>query len=274
MIFPAELPTFIAAERAILQKFSEIFLVIWKDFCKIERSHTMNAGGMTQTHFASDPDELAPTRQSLLERLRDLDDNASWQEFFDTYWKLIYCAAAKAGLSDTEAEEVVQETVIGVARNMECFRYDPRQCSFKGWLMHVTERRIIDHLRKRQTRPRSFEPLSADTSTHDDAPQIPDPAAARAFEGMWEEEWQKNLVDAAMERVKRTVKAEHYQIFYLSTVKNMAARDIGQLLGISAAKVYVVSHRVARLAKREVQMLAKDAGSGTGRSPERSPRRL
>src|SRR3954462_12547982 len=106
---------------------------------------------MTRHAAFSRPSELAPTRATLLERLRNLDDHASWQDFFDTYWKLIYCAAVKSGLSDHEAEEVVQETVIGVARKMETFRYEPQICSFKGWLMHVTRRRIIDHLRKRRT---------------------------------------------------------------------------------------------------------------------------
>ena len=218
----------------------------------------MNVAGMAKTHFAYGPDgELVPTRQSLLERLRDLDDHASWQEFFDTYWKLIYCAAIKFGLSDQEAEEVVQETIIGIARKMETFHYEPETCSFKGWLMHVTQRRIIDRLRKRQTQPQAFTPLHSDTTTSGTGLQIPDAAAERAFEGMWSEEWEKNLVDAAMERVKRRVSPEHYQIFYLHSVKNMPARDIGKLLGVSAAKVYVVRHRVAHLVKNEVKMLEK-----------------
>ena len=69
----------------------------------------MNMAAMTKSRFASGPaGELVPTRRSLLERLRDLDDHASWQEFFDTYWKLIYCAAVKFGLSDSEAEEAAE----------------------------------------------------------------------------------------------------------------------------------------------------------------------
>jgi len=218
----------------------------------------MDVAEMAKIRIASGSDgELVPTRQSLLERLRNLDDHDAWQEFFDTYWKLIYCAAIKFGLSDSEAEEVVQETIIGVARKMETFRYEPHTCSFKGWLMHVTQRRIIDRLRKRQTQPQSFTPLQSDTTTSGMAPQIPDAAAEQAFEGMWAEEWEKNLVDAAMERVKRRVNPEHYQIFYLHIVKNMAARDIGKLLGVSAAKVYVVQHRVAHLIRREVRVLEK-----------------
>jgi RNA polymerase sigma-70 factor (ECF subfamily) len=222
----------------------------------------MNIGEMTKPDLASGPRELAPTRESLLERLRDLDDHRSWQEFFDTYWKLIYCAAVKGGLSDDEAEEVVQETVIGVARRMDRFVYDPRACSFKGWLMHVTRCRIIDHLRKRQTRARALVPLTADTGTGGGG-GVADPAAERGFAELWDGEWQKNLVDAAMERVKRRVDPEHYQIFYLHSVKNMSGKDIGELLGITAAKVYMVRLRIARQVKREVQELARRENLGT-----------
>ncbi len=204
-------------------------------------------------------DELAPTRETLLERLRNLDDRASWQEFFDTYWKLLYCAALKSGLSDQEAEDVVQETIIGVARNMENFRYEPENCSFKGWLMHIARRRIIDRLRKRQTRPREFLPVPADTASTNAGPQLVDTAAERAFESVWEAEWEKNLIDAAMERVKHTVKPEHYQIFYLHSVKDLPARQIAGLLHITTAKVYVVQHRVARLVRSQVEVLKRES---------------
>jgi RNA polymerase sigma-70 factor (ECF subfamily) len=221
----------------------------------------MNVAEMTKMRpdAAKTGSELVPTRRTLLERLRDLDDHDSWQEFFDTYWKLIYCAAVKAGLSDSEAEDAVQETIIGVARRMPEFRYEPGVCSFKGWLMHVTRRRIIDHLRKRQTR--QAQPLPSDTATQELGLQIPDTAAERAFAEVWEQEWEKNLVDAALERVKRVVKPEHYQIFYLHSVKNMPARDIGQLLGVSAAKVYVVKHRLARLVKQAARRLEREEAS-------------
>jgi RNA polymerase sigma-70 factor (ECF subfamily) len=200
--------------------------------------------------------ELAPTRATLLERLRDLQDHASWQQFFDTYWKLIYCAAIKSGLSDQEAEEVVQETIIGVARNMETFEYRPESCSFKGYLMHITRRRIIDRLRKHGKRP-LFVPLTPGTDTSEPGMQLVDEAGEKAFTQVWNEEWEKNVIDAALERVKKAVKPDHYQIFYLYGVKKMPLKKVCELLNISAAKVYVVQHRVARMVKREVQTLAK-----------------
>ncbi|MCI0541811.1 MAG: hypothetical protein L0Z50_41980, partial [Verrucomicrobiales bacterium] len=69
------------------------------------------------------------TRRTLVDRLKDLDDQRSWQDFFDTYWRLIYGTARKAGLTESEAEEVVQETVITMARKMNDFQYDPQRCT-------------------------------------------------------------------------------------------------------------------------------------------------
>ncbi len=221
---------------------------------------------MAKSQLVPVPDELAPTRLSLLERLRDMDDKGSWQEFFDTYWKLIYCAAVKGGLSDAEAEDVVQETIIGIARNMENFRYQPEVCSFKGWLMRLTRCRIIDHLRKSPAAKYAFIPLpnepQTETETEDHLSResraaVVSSTSEAAFEDLWDQEWQKNLVDAAMERVKRKVAPEHYQIFYLHSVKGMPARHISELFGASMTKIYVVRHRIARLVKREVRALER-----------------
>src|SRR2546423_11710705 len=95
------------------------------------------------------PFDPIPTRHSLLNRLKDWGDQTSWQEFFDTYWRLIYNVAVKTGLSDTEAQEVVQETVIAVAKNISGFKADPAHGSFSAWLMHTTRWRIADQFRKR-----------------------------------------------------------------------------------------------------------------------------
>src|SRR2546426_3139581 len=97
----------------------------------------------------NDDDEIIPTRQSLLSRLKDWSDQESWKVFFDTYWKLIYASAIRAGLTEAEAQDVVQETVIGVCRNIPKLEYNPAKGSFKKWLMRQTQWRVMDQLRKR-----------------------------------------------------------------------------------------------------------------------------
>ena len=95
-------------------------------------------------------EDFLPTRTSLLRRLKQWEDQESWRDFFDTYWKLIYSAAVKAGLNDAEAQDVVQDTVIAVAKKIEDFKYDPAVDSFKGWLLYLTRKRVALHYRKRE----------------------------------------------------------------------------------------------------------------------------
>src|SRR5215510_13920568 len=98
-------------------------------------------------------DELLPTRQSLILRLRNWDDQESWRDFFNTYWKLIYGVAIKSGLSDAAAQDVVQDTIVSLATSLREGRYDSANGSFKNWLFTVTRRRIADHFRRAQARP-------------------------------------------------------------------------------------------------------------------------
>src|SRR5690242_1250894 len=93
-------------------------------------------------------DSLFPTRQSLLSRLRDVQDQEGWREFFDCYWRLIYNVARKSGLGDTEAQDVVQSTFIYLSRRMPKFRYEPARGSFKSWLRTVTRSRISVYWRR------------------------------------------------------------------------------------------------------------------------------
>src|SRR5690242_4173987 len=90
------------------------------------------------------------TRESLLRRVRDWNDDASWQEFFQLYWRMIYALAVQAGLNETEAEDVVQATMVAVADNIRRFRYDAEVGSFKSWLCHQAQWKIRDHLRRRR----------------------------------------------------------------------------------------------------------------------------
>jgi len=131
-------------------------------------------------------DSLA-TRASLLDRLKDWGDHVSWQDFFNTYWRLIYRVALKSGLTETEAEDATQETVLAVVKNIKAFKYDPKVCSFKSWLMLITQQRIIWQWRKRTPQSRPSERRSDETARTDSIEKIPDEASFD-LNAVWDEE--------------------------------------------------------------------------------------
>ena len=90
------------------------------------------------------------TRKSLIARLDNWEDQRTWDEFYKTYWRLIYSVALKSGLRSEEAFDAVQETILSIAKQSKKNLYDPNQGSFKTWLMNMTRWRINDQFRKRK----------------------------------------------------------------------------------------------------------------------------
>src|SRR5450755_307340 len=133
-------------------------------------------------------DELIPTRATLLLRLKNWQDQSSWQDFFDIYWKLIHRVAIKGGLTKTEADEVVQETMICVAKHMPTFEYDPAVGSFKAWLLNLTRWRIADQLRKRKDFAK-LPPPAGETSLGTSIANEPIDPASENLDALWDAEW-------------------------------------------------------------------------------------
>jgi RNA polymerase sigma-70 factor (ECF subfamily) len=202
----------------------------------------------------SEGDELIPTRRTLLSRLRNWDDHESWREFFDTYWQLIHRVARKAGLSEEEAQDVVQETVISIARKIPDFRYDPALGSFKAWLMQLTRWRIADHFRKGQYE-RNGKRYPREQAM--DQNQLEQHADLGGFdlEAAWEEEWEKNLFETALGRVKARTPAKQFQLFYLHVVRGVPARDVARSLGRKLHEVYFAKYKLTKAVKQELRII-------------------
>ena len=191
------------------------------------------------------------TRVSLLGRLGRASDHAGWQRFFDTYWRLLYNVARRAGLSDAEAQDVVQETIIDVSRQMPGFRYDRARGSFKSWLLVIVRRRVGDHFRRQhykfgdQRLPRSeaFETSLAETRGAPDA----------AFDQLWAEEWEEHLLSAALHRLKEEVPPLQFQAFQLHVLKGLSVEEVTERLGVKATAVYWAKYRLSRRLKAALQ---------------------
>ena len=202
----------------------------------------------------SDARDLIPTRRSLLLRLRNWDDHASWKEFFETYWKLIYSVARKAGLTDVEAQDVVQETIISVSRKMPDFNYDPALGSFKAWLMQATRWRITDHFRKKQyeREGRRYPREEARDSQWIDEQENP---GGFNLESAWNEEWTKHVLEAALAKVRQSSNPRQFQMFHMHVCRSMAARQVAARLGVKLAEVYFAKYKIGAAVKSEISRM-------------------
>jgi RNA polymerase sigma-70 factor (ECF subfamily) len=203
----------------------------------------------------------AKTRKSLIARLENWEDQRTWDEFYQTYWRLIYSVAIKSGLRQDEAFDCVQETILSIAKQSKKNLYDPEQGSFKTWLMNMTRWRINDQFRRRKKDTAMLEAAWESDRKTSAIDRVEDPAG-EVLPRLWETEWKKNLADAALARVKAQVSPKQYQIFDCYVIKQWDAREVQEKLNVSMAQVYLAKHRVGAVLKHELAKLEDEDDVG------------
>lgn len=211
-----------------------------------------------QNNMGADSDLDLKTRRSLLSRLRDSEDHESWRAFFDLYWRMLYKVARRSGLSDADAQDVVQETVVAVARQIPEFHYDPSRGTFKHWLFRFVQRRVSDHLRRVYRQPPrgelAFEPMAEDDAS---APAVPDENAA-GMDTAWDQEWEQSVFEAAVAQVRTRANPKHFQVFDYCVRRGWPAAKVAATLGLNAAQVYLARHRVSQAVKDAAREINED----------------
>lgn len=196
------------------------------------------------------------TRTSLLARLKNHRDAAGWEEFCDAYGRVVHAVAAKSGVPAGDLDDIVQETMMRVARLIEGFDYDPRRGSFKSWVLTIARSRIVDCLRRRG-RERRFDPAPPEGSETSFMDRLPDEQTPK-LEELFDAEWQRAVFEAARERVRERISPRQFQIFDLHVRQEWPVDKVAATLGVNANQVYLAKHRVSEAIQEEVARL--DAG--------------
>ena len=198
-----------------------------------------------------------PTRASLLERLKDPDDQQSHEQFYEMYRSLVYGVAMKYGLSDADAQDIVQETMRSVTAKLKEFRYDPKVGSFKSWLLQNTRWRIIELLRKQKDHLKRPSTTGDDTRRTGTMERLEDPAG-NSLDVIWEKEWQRTLLERALTKVRQEVRPLQFQIFDCYVLKEWPVEKVTKALGVSATQAYLAKLRVGKRLRDEIKQLESE----------------
>lgn len=214
--------------------------------------------------------ETLPTRWTLVARVKNPEDQASWKEFYEVYDGLVLGVARRAGLTESEAEDALQETMAAVAKRLKGFEANPARGSFRPWLLKIAKSKIEDQRRRRL--PVSGANANPDsTATTPAIERVPD-AGSLDWTGLCEAEWKERLLKEALKQLPLEVKAEHYQIFHLLTAEEKSVAEVARMVGRSQAYIYLTKHRVAQALKRIVPRVEKELEQASPKFEVRSPK--
>ena len=208
-------------------------------------------------------DDDLKTRATLLIRIRDAADGASWSEFVELYTPLIYRFCASRGVAEADIPDVTQETMRRVATAIRKFEYDPERGKFRSWLFQVTYSRLARHFEKKNRQPQG----SGRTTVHRMLEETP----SEQVEADWDLEYRRQMFDWAAERVKAEFEEQNqvylatgvvldtYQVFSkepINSLSDMAIMVLGFMIAASApvwvsVSLFIVAELVVGLIIRD-----------------------
>lgn len=182
--------------------------------------------------------DALPTRQTLLLRLRDQQDHASWEEFAEVYCPLLYSYCLRRGISPEDTADIVQEVMRSVSIAMPGFAYDQKKGSFKGWLFTALRNAVGKHFKTQAALPK----MTSETSV---LQKIEDRPSAEE-ESKWERDYQVRLLSWAMEQVKPEFGDRVWEAFERTAIRGESPEAAAAKIGMTKNALGVARHRVLR----------------------------
>ncbi|HEV3263502.1 MAG TPA: sigma-70 family RNA polymerase sigma factor [Gemmataceae bacterium] len=188
------------------------------------------------------------TRVTLLGRLvKDPTNQAAWSEFVDRYGPKIQAWCQEWHLQQADAQDVTQDVLVKLAEKLRDFRYDPSG-SFRAWLKTVTHHAWQDF---RDSRERAGLG-SGDSRVWEilQAVAAPDDLVQRL-----EKEFDREILEEAMVRVRLRVAPQTWEAFRLLALENLPGTQVAAQLHMKVATVFVARSKVQKMIRQEISKL-------------------
>ena len=189
------------------------------------------------------------TRASLVLRLRDAGDVAAWDEFVAIYGPLVFRLARRQGLQPSDADDLVQEVLTAVARQIDQWLQRPDRGRFRAWLRCVARNIAVNLLTRRPHGTVGYGGLEPDATL------VAIPAPDNDVSNEFDLEYGREVYRWAAEQVREAVATETWQAFHLTHVEGASIPDAAARLGVTVGQVYVARSRVMSRLREAVRQI-------------------
>jgi RNA polymerase sigma-70 factor (ECF subfamily) len=191
---------------------------------------------------------MPETSVSLLDRLRDRPDEASWRRLVDLYAPLIRGWLRRQGLQDSDADDLAQDVLAVLVRELPTFEHRGAG-AFRSWLRAITANRLRNFCRARQSRPDA----TGDSDIVRALEQLEDPHSE--LSRLWDQEHEQHVLRRALELIAPEFAPSTWQAFRRVMIDGAAVAAVAAELGVSLNAVFIAKSRVLSRLRREVRGL-------------------
>ena len=191
---------------------------------------------------------MLPTSVSLLERLRTNPDDGAWERLVAVYRPWVVGWLRRQGLGDSDAEDLAQDILLVVLRELPSFQHNRRPGAFRAWLRAITVHRLRDFGRSRRYWPRP-----GDGALPDRLDELEDPDSP--LSRLWDEEHDRHVVGRLLALVEADFEESTWRAFRAVMLEGEKPAAAAARLGLSVNAVLLAKSRVLARLRQEGQGL-------------------
>ena len=190
---------------------------------------------------------MLTTTETLLKGLA-AGNEGRWARFYRDYAPFLEdFVARKFPLAHEDAEEIVSDTLIDVAKMMPTYRYDKaKKGAFHSLLAKIAQNKAIDRLRKSKRTAEELKKFAAEPIT------------------LSEEDWRREIYNAALRRVMADASIQDStKIAFRRHVQlGEPAAEVAADLGLEVNALYQIKNRMKERIAAEVKSLKNEFPDG------------
>jgi RNA polymerase sigma-70 factor (ECF subfamily) len=192
---------------------------------------------------------MAETSATLLQRLNDRSDSVAWQRLVDLYTPLINAWLRRQDVSAEDAEDLTQEVLGIVVREVSQFRHNGRAGAFRTWLRTITINCVRQSWRSRRVRPQTTRLPDLDLALD----QLEDPASDLSRQ--WDREHDEFVMHRLLDLIEPEFRPGTWQAFRRQVIDGVPAEVVAAELGLTVNAVLIAKSRVLSHLRRNAEGL-------------------
>jgi RNA polymerase sigma-70 factor (ECF subfamily) len=185
---------------------------------------------------------MSDTSVSLLEHLRSNPEGEAWRRLVELYTPLLHAWLARHGVQTSDADDLVQEVLAVIVRQLPSFEHNRRSGAFRSWLRAIAVHRLRDFWRRRNYRPDA----AGGSEFVKQLDQLEDPHSSASR--VWDQDHDRHIVRQLLESIRGEFRQATWDAFAGVMLEGQKPAEVANRLGVSVNAVLLAKSRIlARL---------------------------
>ncbi|EDM29161.1 probable ECF sigma factor [Lentisphaera araneosa HTCC2155] len=189
------------------------------------------------------------TRHTLLQKIKDPNNENSWEEFVEYYSGYIYVIIRNFRVDIEDSEDLMQDVLIKVWKGIRTYDPAAQRSKFRTWLCSVIRNTVFNFLKSKSVRN------SKQNISYNDALEQMNLVNEAEVDKIAEKEWQNYIANLAWKNIKNDLSEMNRNIFEDSLTETFSNADLAEKYSIAEASVRVYKMRVKKALSKEIVRL-------------------